>query len=198
MRLIDQNNNQVGVVRTIEALGMAREAGVDLVEVAPTSKPPVCRLMDYGKWKYDQKKKEHRAKVKQHNAVLKEVRLRPKIDQHDLDTKVNAARKFLEKGNKVQFTMMFRGREMMHLDIANSQFEAIIGALSAVSKVDSPAKKNGKRMTMVLGPTVKVLAEVKKREAAGIKQEEPEENEIIGQVESDDFEEDELLEEDDE
>ncbi len=178
---------------------MAREAGVDLVEVAPTSKPPVCRLMDYGKWKYDQKKKEHRAKVKQHNVVLKEVRLRPKIDQHDLETKVNAARKFLEKGNKVQFTMMFRGREMIHLDLANEQFAAIIANLAPVSKVDSPAKKNGKRMTMVLSPSGKIMSEVKKREAAGeVRPEEQEESQIIGQVESDDFDDDELLEGDDE
>ena len=160
--MIDQDNNQVGIVRTVEALSMAREAGVDLVEVAPGSKPPVCRLMDYGKWKYDQKKKDHRAKVKQHNVVLKEVRLRPKIDQHDRDTKVNNAKKFLEKGNKVQFTMMFRGREMMHLDIADEQFTSIIKELESVSKVDAPPKKHGKRMAMVLSPLPKA-AEAKKK-----------------------------------
>ena len=153
--MIDQENNQVGIVRTVEALGMAREAELDLVEVSANSKPPVCRLMDYGKWKYDQKKKEHKAKVKQHNVVLKEVRLRPKIDQHDKDTKVNNARKFLEKGNKVQFTMMFRGREMMHLDMANEMFDSIVKELADCSKVDSLPKRAGRRMNMVLGPVAK-------------------------------------------
>lgn len=165
VRLIDQDNNQVGVVRTVEALAMAREAGIDLVEVAATSKPPVCRLMDFGKWKYDQKKKEHKAKVKQHNVTLKEVRLRHKIDQHDLETKINSARKFLEKGNKVQFTMMFRGREMMHIDIANEQFASIAETLKDISKVDSPPKRFGKRMSMVMSPVAR-NAEVKKKPAS--------------------------------
>jgi len=181
VRLIDQDNNQLGIVRTVEALAKAREAGIDLVEVAPGSKPPVCRLMDYGKWKYDQKKKEHKAKVKQHSVVLKEVRLRPKIDEHDLETKVNSARKFLEKGNKVQFTMMFRGREMMHMAIADEQFMSIVETLKDVAKVDSPPKRQGKRMAMVLSP-VPQKVEVKKKTASDTDGSLPSENVIDQQA----------------
>ena len=166
VRLIDQDNNQVGIIRTVEALTMARESGIDLVEVAPSSKPPVCRLMDYGKWKYEQNKKDHRAKVKQHNVILKEVRLRPKIDQHDKETKINNAKKFLEKGNKVQFTMMFRGREMMHIDMAHQQFAEIVAELKAICKIDSPPKRHGKRMSMVLSPVVKAVEPKKKSESS--------------------------------
>ena len=102
IRLVDHENQQIGVISTVDALSMAREVGMDLVEVAPNSVPSVCRIMDYGKWKYDQKKRDHRAKVKQHQVVLKEVRLRPKIDEHDRKVKTGKARQFLEKGSKVQ------------------------------------------------------------------------------------------------
>lgn len=152
VRLIDQNNQQVGIVGTVDAINIAREAGVDLVEVSPTSNPPVCRLMDYGKWKYDQKKKEHKAKVKQHNVVLKEVRIRPKIDTHDMDFKIEKARTFLEKGSKVQFTMLFRGREMIHLDRAIEMFQGISQQLDGLGKVEVPARRQGRRMTMVVAP----------------------------------------------
>jgi len=152
VRLIEQNNQQVGIVGTVDAINIAREAGVDLVEVAPNSNPPVCRLMDYGKWKYDQKKKEHKAKVKQHNVVLKEVRIRPKIDTHDMDFKLEKARTFLEKGSKVQFTMLFRGREMIHLDRAIEMFQGISQQLDGLGKVEVPARRQGRRMTMVVAP----------------------------------------------
>lgn len=108
--------------------------------------------MDYGKWKYEQKKKEHKAKVKQHHVSLKEVRLRPKIDQHDKETKLNLARKFLEKGCKVQFTMLFRGREMIYLDTAIETFRGISDQFGELAKIEQPAKKQGRRMTMVLAP----------------------------------------------
>ena len=150
--MIDQNNNQVGIINTLEALNMAREVDLDLVEVAPNSEPPVCRLMDYGKWKYDQKKKEHKAKVKQHNIVQKEVRLRPKTDEHDRLVKVRKAREFLEKGSKVQFTMMFRGREMVHLDLAMDKMDKIAEELLEVGKVEVPPKRLGRRLNMVLAP----------------------------------------------
>lgn len=154
MRLIDAENNQVGVVGTLEALDMAREVGLDLVEVAPNSEPPVCRLMDYGKWRYDQKKKEHKSKVKQHNVTLKEVRLRPKIDPHDRQVKMDKARGFLEKGHKVQFTMLFRGREMAHLDLAVGVFGCIGEELRGIAKVEVEPRKQGRRMTMVVTPEV--------------------------------------------
>ncbi len=152
MRVIDDENNQVGIIDRDQALSIARQAGLDLVEVAPNSDPPVCRIMDYGKWMYQQKRKEKLSQKKQHQTVLKELRLRPKIEEHDMMIKVNHARKFLEKGNKVQFTMMFRGREMTHVDIGYDMMEQIFEELGDVSKIDRPAKMLGKRMTMVLSP----------------------------------------------
>ena len=156
VRVIDADNNQIGVIRTIEAMGMAREAGLDLVEVAPKSEPPVCRLMDYGKWKYEQKKKDHKSRVKQHHVVLKEVRLRPKIDSHDRDFKMKKAKQFLEKGSKVQFTMLFRGREMMHLELATNIFDEITKELEGLGKIEVPARRQGRRMTMVIAPSQQV------------------------------------------
>jgi len=152
VRVIDDDNNQVGVIKTVEALGLAREAGLDLVEVAPSSDPPVCRLMDYGKWKYDRKKKDHSSKVKQHQVMIKEVRLRPKIDSHDRDFKMKKAKQFLEKGNKVQFTMLFRGREMMHIDLAVNIFDEITKELEGLGKIEVSAKRQGRRMTMIVAP----------------------------------------------
>jgi len=137
-----------------DAMAQARELGIDVVEVAPRSVPPVCRLMDYGKWKYDQKKKDHRAKVKQHNVVLKEVRLRPKTDSHDRMVKMKRAREFLEKGSKVQFTMLFRGREMVHLDLAQNKFQEIADQLKDVGKVEMFPRRQGRRMTMVVAPEI--------------------------------------------
>lgn len=152
VRVVNEQNKQVGIIRTIEALAMAREAGVDLVEVAPNSDPPVCRIMDYGKWKYDQKKKEHKAKVKQHSVILKEVRLRPKTDKHDRRVKISKARGFLEKGDKVQFTMLFRGREMVHMDLALEMLQDVASQLEDIARIESSPRKLGRRMTMVLTP----------------------------------------------
>ncbi len=150
VRVIDQNNDQIGIISTAEALTLAREAGMDLVEVAPTNAPPVCRLMDYGKWKYDQKKKSHKAKLKQHSVVLKEVRLRPKTDEHDRQFKVKKAREFLEKGDKVQFTMLFRGREMAHTDQGRALLERFVVAVEDIAKVDKLPSMEGRKMNMVL------------------------------------------------
>ena len=152
VRLIDQENQQLGIVPTTQAMTTAREAGLDLVEVAPTSEPPVCRIMDFGKWKYEQKKRDHKAKQKQHHVVLKEVRLRPKIDEHDRMTKLRKARGFLEKGGKVQFTMLFRGREMAHLDIAINIFKEIEKSLENIGKVEVMPRRLGRRMTMIMAP----------------------------------------------
>ena len=137
---------------TAEALNRAREIGLDLVEVSPSAEPPVCRLMDYGKWLYEQKRKEHMAHKKQHTVVLKEIRLRPKIDPHDQAIKLNHARKFLEKGNRVQFTMLFRGREMVHLDHGYALMQDISRLLEDVAKVDKEAITRGRRMVMTLVP----------------------------------------------
>ena len=131
---------------------MAQEAGLDLVEVSPTSTPPVCRIMDYGKHLYEQKRKAKLSQKKQHTVVLKEIRLRPKIDEHDKDIKINQAAKFLEKGNKVQFTMLFRGREMMHVDHGFEMMNEIAEFLVEKGKLERPAQKLGRRISMVMCP----------------------------------------------
>lgn len=139
----------IGVIATDEALRMARDAGLDLVEVSPNERPPVCRIMDYGKHKYNQSKK---LKQKHHEQKIKEVRFRPKTDQHDKEVKMRRARGFLEQGDRVQFTMLFRGRERFHLDVGRAIFDGLMKELADVAKVDRPARAFGRRMTMVLAP----------------------------------------------
>ena len=150
IRLIDETGGQRGVVPTDEALRMAREVGMDLVEVSPNERPPVCKIMDYGKHKYIQSKK---LKQKHHEQKMKEVRIRPKTDPHDRLIKLEHAKQFLMHGDRVQFTMIFRGRERFHQDIGNESFNEIITLLADISKVERPAKMLGKRMTMILVPS---------------------------------------------
>ena len=154
VRLIDESNNQVGIVATREALNRARDVGLDLVEVAPNSDPPVCRILDYGKWLYQQKRRlrESHKKSQRHVATLKEIRLRPETDKHDLDIKVKHAREFLEKGHKVQFTVFFRGRQMLHRDHGYAILDRITEDLSELAKVERPSKMAGRRMTLMLVP----------------------------------------------
>jgi translation initiation factor IF-3 len=152
VRLIDESNAQIGVVAVQEALDRAREAGLDLVEVSPNSEPPVCRIMDYGKFLYQQKRKAKLSQKKQHVMTLKEIRMRPKIGNHDRDIKIKHAAEFLERGDKVQFTMMFRGREMMYVDHANEVMKEIVQTLQEIAKVERPAELLGKRMNMILVP----------------------------------------------
>lgn len=148
VRLVGEENEQIGVVPTFEALKMAREAGLDLVEVAPNVRPPVCRIMNYGKWKYTQKKNSK----KHHEQQLKEVRMRPKTDTHDREIKLNQALKFFKEGDKVQFTMIFRGREQSHREIGYSAFRAIVELLGTKVKVERPPLVEGRRMIMILSP----------------------------------------------
>ncbi|MDD4890712.1 MAG: translation initiation factor IF-3 [Phycisphaerae bacterium] len=162
--LIDEADNQIGTIETAEAIRRARETGMDLVEVAPTARPPVCRIMDYGKWKYRQNKKEQKAKQKHHSQQLKEVRLRPKTDIHDRDFKIKHAREFLLEGDRVQFTMMFRGREMAHQDLGMTRMREIAEGLVDISKVETPPRMMGKRMNMVLMPNKKGGAPAGKHE----------------------------------
>ncbi len=154
VRLIDHENVQRGIVPTAEALRIAHEAGLDLVEVSPQETPPVCRILDWGKQKYDQRKKQRRQHS--HENVLKEVRLRPKTDDHDREIKLKKAMSFLEHGHKVQFTMLFRGRERAHADIALKAFDNIVNSLGETVKIEQPAKIMGRRMTMVLAPVKKL------------------------------------------
>ncbi|HVS70340.1 MAG TPA: translation initiation factor IF-3 [Phycisphaerae bacterium] len=152
IRLINEQNDQVGIVPTLEALRMAREAGMDLVEVSPNEQPPVCRLMDYGKWKYKQRKKEQKAHAA-HVTQLKELRIKSvRIDDHDQETKLNQAKRFLEEGHKVQFNIMFRGREMAHVDLGRTLMEKFKTDLSEISKPEREPKLEGKRMIMILTP----------------------------------------------
>lgn len=153
IRLIDENNEQLGIVPTHEAMQRARDARLDLVEVSPGSEPPVCRIMDYGKWKYQQQKKEQKARSHSKQSELKEVRLRPKIDDHDLDIKVEKSREFLSEGHKVQFTLMFRGREMAHRELGLKTLVEVKQRLADISKVEmEPRMAAGRRMTMLLVP----------------------------------------------
>ena len=162
IRLVDENDQQLGIVEIAEALAKAQQAGMDLVEVAPQSKPPVCRIMDYGKWKYAQNKKEQKSKSHRHETELKEIRIKtPKIGDHDLQIKVTRAREFLQRGDRVQFTLRFRGRELAHIDEGQKFFASIREQLADVSKIDQDYRREGKRITMTLASTGKKAASAK-------------------------------------
>jgi translation initiation factor IF-3 len=139
---------------TEEAMKRARESGLDLVEVAPDAKPPVCKIMDYGKFKYEQKKKAHTAKTKQKVTHIKELRLRPKTEEHDLMVKIKKAKEFLTAGDRVQVNMLFKGREMAHIDLGKTLLEKFGVEIADVGKVERPAILDGRRMTLVLVPKV--------------------------------------------
>jgi translation initiation factor IF-3 len=147
-----------------DALVKAREAGLDLVEVAANSKPPVCRIMDYGRYKYEQKKKK--GKQSSHAASLKEIKLRPGTDMHDLQFKLNNARKFLMEGDKVKVTVMFRGREMVHINRGRRQLEQVRSMLGSLAKMENPPRMEGRFMSMILVADREVVADVKRQEEA--------------------------------
>ena len=150
VRVISNDGTQLGIITTDEALGIAREAGLDLVEVAPNERPPVCRVMDYGKFKYQQGKKHHQGKV--HHTKTKEIRLRPKTGQHDIDFKVKQARTFLESKDKVQVSVVFRGREIVHVDEGRRVMAGVIDQLSELSKIEVPPSQQGRRIVCTLAP----------------------------------------------
>ena len=152
VRLIDDLGAQLGVVDTESAMSMAREKGLDLVEVAPEAHPPVCKILDYGKYKYQISKKEHDARRKQHKVVVKEMRVRPKIDVHDLETKMKQARGFLQHGDKLQVNMVFRGREIGFKELGIKVMARIREGLSDVAKVEREPRQEGNRMIMLLQP----------------------------------------------
>ena len=150
VRLIGENGEQLGIMSPRDAMKLAEEAGVDLVKIAPTAKPPVCKIVDYGKFKYEQTRKEKEAKKKQKVIDVKEIRLSPNIDTNDLNTKVNAARKFLSKGDKVKVTLRFRGREMAHMSSSKHILDDIAENLSDVAVVEKAPKIEGRSIGMVL------------------------------------------------
>lgn len=150
VRVIGEEGQQLGIMSSADALKMAEEAGVDLVKIAPNAKPPVCRIVDYGKFRYEQTRKEKDAKKKQKVIEIKELRLSPNIDTNDLNTKVNAARKFLTKGDKVKITLRFRGREMAHMASSKHILDDFAEALADVAVIDKAPKVEGRSMTMFL------------------------------------------------
>jgi len=150
VRLIDHTGKQVGVVPTDRAMQMAREAGLDLVEVSAESRPPVAKIMDFGKWKYERKKQQQESRKKSHAVQVKEVRLRPKTDKHDFDVKLGRARQFLEEGDKVQVNMMFRGRELAHIEVGRQVVDRFAAALEDIAKMERPPIFEGKRMTCLI------------------------------------------------
>jgi translation initiation factor IF-3 len=152
IRLIDADGEQSGIIATDEARAMAAELGLDLVEVAPNSRPPVCKIMDYGKFKYEAARKAREAKKKQHVIHVKEIKMRPKIEDHDFGFKLRHARRFLEDGDKVKFTLRFRGREMTHPELGVRVLERVKGELVELGNVESDIRREGRTMTMLIGP----------------------------------------------
>jgi len=181
--LIGSEGEQVGIIPTAEALQRAQELGLDLVEVSPTSRPPVCRILDYGKFKYELAKKDKMAKKKQHSFQLKEMRFRPKIDEHDFQFKTKHVRSFIEAGSKVKVFVMFRGREMAHTEYGRKVLDRVAKELDDVANVEVIPRLDGRHMNMVISPKPEIFLKMKK-EADAKKHEEkktkdkPEVNEV--------------------
>jgi translation initiation factor IF-3 len=157
VRVVAEDGSNLGVMSTDEALRRAHAKGLDLVEVNPKSAPPVCKILDFGRYKYEEKKKQREAKRRQTVVEVKEIKLRPKTDDHDLDVKVRAARKFLEGGNKVRVVCRFRGREITHPELANQQLDIFISKLEDVANLEQRPTMEAKAMALVLGPKPQVL-----------------------------------------
>ena len=150
VRVVSADGEQLGVMSSRDAMKLAREAELDLVKIAPKAQPPVCKIIDYGKYKYEQSRREKEAKKKQKTVEVKEVRMSPNIDANDLNTKVNNAKKFIMKGNKVKVTLRFRGREMAHVQQSKHILDDFADMLKDVAQVEKPAKLEGRNMSMVL------------------------------------------------
>jgi translation initiation factor IF-3 len=174
VRLIDENNQQVGVVETPEALARAREAGLDLVEIQPDARPPLCKIMDYGKYKYEQSKKEQKSRASQKSQEMKEVRLGRsiKVDPHDIGIRIDRARKFLLQGHKVMLVQQFRGREVVHADLGEDILRDVVEALEDIAKIDTPPRKMGRRMSMILSPDKPKVEAYKRKQDKAKKDEE--------------------------
>lgn len=155
IRLIGSEGEQLGIMSSRDALKLAEEAGLDLVKIAPNAKPPVCKIVDYGKYRYEQIRREKEAKKKQKVIEIKEIRLSPNIDTNDLNTKINAAGKFLAKGDKVKVTLRFRGREMAHMANSKHILDDFAESLAEISNVEKAPKVEGRSMTMFLAPQSK-------------------------------------------
>ena len=152
VRIIGEAGEQVGVLPVFEGIRLARERGLDLVEVAPQSVPPVCRIMDYSKFKYELSKREREAKKRQHVMHLKEIKFKPHINEHDYQVKLSAAKKFLERGDKTKITMVYRGREMAHMELGRRVIDRVVQDLAEVSAIEKTPALEGRFMTMVMSP----------------------------------------------
>lgn len=150
VRLIGENGEQLGIMSSKDALKLAKEAELDLVKIAPNAQPPVCKIIDYGKYRYEQARREKEAKKKQKVIEVKEVRLSPNIDENDINTKINAARKFIQKGDRVKVTLRFRGREMSHMAQSKHILDEFAEKLADVAVVEKPAKVEGRSLTLIL------------------------------------------------
>lgn len=152
VRLIGADGSQMGVYATYEALRLAEQEGLDLVEISPQARPPVCKIMDYGKYKYEQSKKRHEAKKHQVVVKTKEIKMRPATDEHDLQTKMKHIKRFLEEGNKVKVTVRFRGREMAHRDQGRERLNRIVEEIGELGQMDQMPKLEGRMMSMIIAP----------------------------------------------
>ena len=150
IRLISEKGEQLGIVSLEAALEQTRESGLDLIEIAPNGRPPVCKMVDYGKLKYEKKKKQQQSKKKQHVIKIKEIRLRPRIEEHDLMNKLNQGRKFLSNGAKLKVTLMFRGRELSRIDLGRNVMERVLEELADIAEVEKDIPLEGRRMSVIL------------------------------------------------
>jgi translation initiation factor IF-3 len=199
VRLIDENGTQVGIISVREAIVLAEERGLDLVEVAPNAVPPVCRLLDYGKFRYEQSQKEREARKNQKQAELKQIRMMPKTDDHDLVVKGNQARRFLLRGDKVKFNVRFRGREMAHPDIGRKMLEQVAEQLRDISVIEQKPLMEGRVLSLLLAPTAKVLKAAQQAQKAQAQQPKPSKPVVAGgdsgasaEAEDDELDDDEL------
>ena len=159
IRLIDKNGSQVGIVATQEAMSLAESDNLDLVEISPNAQPPVCKIIDYGKYRYQQTKKEKEHKKAQHQVKVKEIKVKPNTDQHDIQFKLKHAREFIEKGNKVRLTCMFRGRQMAYPEIGRRVIQQLIDGLADIATAEGIPKQMGRNMSVILAPGVKKMKE---------------------------------------
>ena len=166
MRVIGANGEQLGILAIEQALRLAQDEGFDLVEVSPLAKPPVCKIMDYGKFKYTEKKKQNEAKKKQVVVQLKEVKLRPRTEEHDYDVKIRKIREFLAEANKARVTVMFRGREMSHRELGQKVLERVVGDLKEAAVIESAPRMEGRQMFMILAPNPRMLQSQRAKAAA--------------------------------
>jgi translation initiation factor IF-3 len=181
VRVVGADGQQIGIIDIQEALDMAAQQDLDLVEVAGQADPPVCRIMDYGKYKYDQDQRQKEARKKQSLVVVKEMKMRPKIDRHDYETKKGHVVRFLHQGAKVKVTIMFRGREMAHQDLGRKLLDRLAEDVADIARVDTPPKVDGRNMTMVLGPYKEAITQ--RKEHAPAKERPPRAPEPVAQPE---------------